>query len=95
MDNPVLAYFRHSLNESTCIGISSHSLSSHPRSPSHLIAFALREVEAVLNARHAAGDELLHGGADHVRQREDAQHEEVHREQQVDVVLAEYLKWTF
>ena len=67
----------------------------HPHSLAYLIAFALREVEAVLDARHAAGDELFHGGADHVRERKDAQHEEVHREQQVDVVLAEYLKWTF
>ena len=64
----------------------------HPHSLAYLIAFALREVEAVLDARHGAGDELGDGGADHVRQREDAEHEEVHREQQVDVVLAEYLK---
>ena len=52
-------------------------------------------MEVILNARHAAGDELDQGGADHVGQREDAEHEEVHGEQQVDVVLTEYLKWAF
>ena len=49
-------------------------------------------MESVLDFGDAAGDELGDGGADHVREREDAQHEEVHRQQQVDVVLAEHLE---
>ena len=60
--------------------------------PPYLVAFALREVEAVVDARHDAGDELGDGGPDHVREREDAEHEEIHREQQVDVLLAEHLE---